>query len=167
MFYQSPGNSKEKEIEEDGIKFKSMPEKEMLQKPFGTAQKEYDEFVSFNGRMFPMRRSLQFAAQFTACDRRAICLSEQVYVAAAWREAHRLARPTFILRSDAPAGLALSCGAAAFRHQGEVREGDISWRRREQGLFKAKKYLDIARYNVGDLYATKELYEHWKAYLRF
>ena len=32
-------------------------------------------------------------------------------------------------------------------------------------LFKEKKFLDIARYNVGDLHATKELYDKWNNYL--
>jgi len=34
-------------------------------------------------------------------------------------------------------------------------------------LFKKKKYLEIARYNVGDLIATKALYEKWQTYLQF
>jgi hypothetical protein len=33
--------------------------------------------------------------------------------------------------------------------------------------FREGKYLDIARYNAGDLRATKELYEYWRDYLRF
>jgi hypothetical protein len=32
-------------------------------------------------------------------------------------------------------------------------------------LFKGKKYKEIARYNVGDLRATRELYEYWKKYI--
>ena len=34
-------------------------------------------------------------------------------------------------------------------------------------LFKKKKFLEIARYNVGDLIATKELYERWLNYVKF
>ena len=34
-------------------------------------------------------------------------------------------------------------------------------------LFKAKKYLDIAKYNVGDLLATQQLYERWEKYIKF
>ena len=34
-------------------------------------------------------------------------------------------------------------------------------------LFKQKKYLEIAKYNVGDLNATKELYEYWQKYMKF
>jgi hypothetical protein len=33
------------------------------------------------------------------------------------------------------------------------------------GLFKEKKYFEIAEYNVGDLVATQKLYEYWKEFL--
>ena len=33
-------------------------------------------------------------------------------------------------------------------------------------LFKQKKYTDIAKYNAGDLWETKELYDYWQKYLR-
>src|SRR3989344_4132010 len=32
-------------------------------------------------------------------------------------------------------------------------------------LFKDKKYLNIARYCAGDLWATKDLYEYWNKYI--
>jgi predicted PolB exonuclease-like 3'-5' exonuclease len=32
-------------------------------------------------------------------------------------------------------------------------------------LFREQKFLDIAKYNVGDLVATKKLYDYWKEYL--
>ncbi|MDH4028654.1 MAG: ribonuclease H-like domain-containing protein, partial [Nitrospirota bacterium] len=34
-------------------------------------------------------------------------------------------------------------------------------------LFKQQHYLEIAKYCVGDLYATKELFEYWDRYVRF
>ena len=34
-------------------------------------------------------------------------------------------------------------------------------------LFKDKKFLDIAKYNAGDLLATAELYKYWNEYIRF
>ncbi|KKU15350.1 hypothetical protein A3A20_01695 [Candidatus Wolfebacteria bacterium RIFCSPLOWO2_01_FULL_45_19] len=34
-----------------------------------------------------------------------------------------------------------------------------------KGLYKDKKFLEIARYNLGDLKATKELYLKWNQYL--
>src|ERR1700690_2494297 len=50
VFYQSPG-TQEKETEADGIKFKPMSEKEMLE-AFWDGAKKYDEIVSFNGPAF-------------------------------------------------------------------------------------------------------------------
>jgi hypothetical protein len=34
-------------------------------------------------------------------------------------------------------------------------------------LYKEGKLLEIAKYNLGDLKATKELYEKWNRYLNF
>ena len=34
------------------------------------------------------------------------------------------------------------------------------------GLYKEGRYLDIARYNVGDLIATRDVYRRWQEYLR-
>ena len=34
-------------------------------------------------------------------------------------------------------------------------------------LFKKKKFLDIAKYNVRDIRATRELYTKWEEYLQF
>ncbi len=34
-------------------------------------------------------------------------------------------------------------------------------------LFKQQQYLTIAKYCVGDLFATKELYKYWDKYVRF
>ena len=34
-------------------------------------------------------------------------------------------------------------------------------------LFREKKFFEIAKYNVGDLIATKELYEKWEKFVKF
>ena len=34
------------------------------------------------------------------------------------------------------------------------------------GLFKNKKYMDIAQYCAGDLWATKELFNYWDKYIK-
>jgi hypothetical protein len=36
-----------------------------------------------------------------------------------------------------------------------------------QSLFQEKRFLDIARYNLGDLKATAELFLRWEKYLTF
>jgi DNA polymerase elongation subunit (family B) len=161
VFYQSPG-TKEKEIEEDGIKFKPMSEKEMLEAFWDGAQ-QYDEFVSFNGRTFDapflavrsaihgVRPSCDLLSnRYTSLQRgvKHVDLRDQLSFYGAMRR---------------PGSLHLWCrafGIESPKAQG-ISGDDVS------GLFKAKKYLDIARYNVGDLYATKALYERWNEYLRF
>lgn len=160
VFYQAPG-AKDKETEQDGIKFKPMPEKEMLE-AFWDGAREYDEFVSFNGRMFDapflairsavhgVRPSCDLLSnRYTSMQRgvRHVDLRDQLSFYGAMRR---------------PGSLHLWCRAFGIQSpKGDISGEDVS------GLFKAKKYLDIARYNVGDLRATKELYERWKSYLRF
>lgn len=161
VFYQSPG-TKEKETEENGIKFKPMSEKEMLE-AFWEGAQEYDEFVSFNGRMFDapflavrsaihgVRPSCDLLSnRYTSLQRgvKHVDLRDQLSFYGAMRR---------------PGSLHLWCRAFGIESPkaGGVSGDDVS------GLFKAKKYLDIARYNVGDLHATKALYERWKEFLRF
>src|SRR5271156_3194199 len=52
VYYQAPGQ-KNKEVKEDGISFKQMTEKEMLQKFWELAER-YQVFITFNGRAFDM-----------------------------------------------------------------------------------------------------------------
>jgi DNA polymerase elongation subunit (family B) len=161
VFYQSPG-TKEKEIEENGIKLKPMGEKEMLE-AFWDGAKQYDEFVSFNGRAFDapflavrsaihgVRPSCDLLSnRYTSLQRgvKHIDLRDQLSFYGAMRR---------------PGSLHLWCRAFGIKSpKGDGISGDDV-----SGLFKAKRYLDIARYNVGDLYATKALYEKWREYLRF
>ena len=161
VFYQAPG-SKEKETEEHGIKFKPMNEKEMLE-AFWEGVKEYDEVVSFNGRMFDapfmavrsaihgVRPSCDLLSnRYTSLQRgvRHVDLRDQLSFYGAMRR---------------PGSLHLWCRAFGIESPkaGEVSGGDVG------DLFKAKRYLDIAQYNVGDLRATKSLYDKWREYLRF
>lgn len=162
VFYQSPGTKEKKESEEGGIKFKPVREKEMLE-AFWDGAREYDEFVSFNGRMFDapflaIRSAINgvkpscdlLSNRYTSLQRgvRHVDLRDQLSFYGAMRR---------------PGSLHLWCRAFGIESPkaGGVSGDDVA------ALFKAKKYLDIARYNVGDLRATKALYEHWKEYLRF
>jgi len=161
VFYQSPG-TKEKETEDDGIKFKPMGEKEMLE-AFWDGAKEYDEFVSFNGRCF----DAPFLAIRSAINgvRPSCDLLSNRYTSLQKGVKHVDLRDqlSFYGAMRRPGSLHLWCRAFGIKSpKGDGISGDDV-----SGLFKAKKYLDIARYNVGDLRATKELYERWKELLRF
>lgn len=162
VYYQAPGADLA-ESEENGIKFKPMTEKQMLEN-FWAGVKNYQEFVSFNGRVFDapflmirsaihkirpskdLMRNRYLSAQFA--DARHIDLLDQLSFYGSVRKKgnlHLYSR-AFGIKSPKAEGIT----------------GDDVGR-----LFKEKKFLEIAKYNVGDLRATKELYEYWDKYIRF
>jgi len=158
VYYQAPGSNIE-EIIEDGIKFKPMTEAEMLKKFWQVALK-YDEFVSFNGRAFDapflmirsainkIKPSVNLMPNRYAQNSNHIDLLDQLSFFGAVRRKgnlHLWSR-AFGIKSPKVDG---------------ITGDDVSW------LFKKKKFLDIAKYNVGDLRATRELYLAWKEFIKF
>ncbi|MEK7555500.1 MAG: ribonuclease H-like domain-containing protein [Patescibacteria group bacterium] len=162
VYFQAPGENPPaggKEFSEDGIKFKQMPEKEMLEK-FWQGVKEYDEFIGFNSRGFdvpflmvrsaihgikPTRNLMEGRYLYQQRDCKHIDLQDQLTFYGAVRKKgnlHLWSR-AFGIKSPKSEGVT----------------GDDVGR-----LFKEKKFLEIARYNAGDLKATKELYEKWEKY---
>lgn len=156
---QAPGEIIE-EFNEDGITFKQTTEKEMLEK-FWQGVKEYEEFIGFNSRGFdvpfimirsavhgvnPTRNLMEGRYLYQQRDCRHIDLQDQLTFYGAVRKKgnlHLWSR-AFGIKSPKDEGVT----------------GDDVGR-----LFKEKKFLEIARYNAGDLRATKELYEKWEKYL--
>jgi 3'-5' exonuclease len=162
IYYQAPGQ-KNKDFEENGYKFQQLTEAEMLEK-FWQGMKNYDECVTFNGRAFDapflMARSAVHRIRPT------VNLMPNRYI-----ESQKFG----IKHVDLYDQLSYY---GAVRKKGSLhlwsrafgikspKDGEINGH--EVGkLFQEKKYLDIARYNVGDVVATKELYEIWDKYLRF
>ncbi len=165
VYYQAPGEE-DKEFEEDGMKFRSMSEKGILEYFWKVAQK-YQDFVSFNGRGFD--------APFMMV-----------------RSAIHKIRPTKNLMPNRYLGSA-SSAYDAVRHidlqdqltfYGAVRKkGSLHLWARAFGiespkadgvsgddvgrLFKEGKHLEVAKYNVRDLKATRALHDYWKKYLFF
>ena len=162
VYYQAPGE-KAKESKEGNMTFKPMGEKEMLQK-FWEGATKYQHFITFNGRGFDapflMVRSAVHGIRPTkdlmrgrylyqhSPDAVHIDLQDQLtfYGATRRKGGLHLWSRAFGIESPKPSGVT----------------GDDVGR-----LFKEKKYLDIAKYNVGDLRATKALYEKWESYLSF
>lgn len=155
VYFQAPGENI-KEIEKDGIKFKQMIEKEMLENFWQVASK-YDEFITFNGRGFDapflMIRSAIHKIKpskdlmSNRYDKKHIDLMDilSFYGAVRRKGSLHLYCRAFGIKSPKEDGIS-GDGVNAF--------------------FKEKKFLEIAKYNVGDLRATKELYEYWEKYLR-
>ncbi len=162
VYFQAPG-AKYEETKEDGILFKALTEKEMLEKFWEVARK-CQVFVTFNGRSFDMpflyvrsavhgirpSKDLMRGRYLYQNNPEAlhIDLLEQLtfYGAVRRRGSLHLWARAFGIESPKAAG---------------VTGDDVG------PLFKKKKFLEIAKYNVGDLRATRALYEKWKTLLSF
>lgn len=160
VYFQSP-DVEAKEFTENNIRFRPMTEKEML-KSFWDGAKEYDEFITFNGRMF----DAPFLAVRSAIHkiRPTVDLMEgrYLYQQRGARHIDLFDQLTFYGATRRKGGLHLWSRAFGIKSPKEdgVNGDDVG------RLFKEKKYVDIARYNVGDLRATSALYKYWDEYLR-
>lgn len=162
VYFQAPGENVQ-EFEENNIKFKPMAEKEMLENFWKGAEK-YQEFITFNGRAFDapflMVRSAIHKIKPSKDLMSNRYLNSQKFEA---KHIDLLDQLTFYGAVRKKGNLHLWCRAFEIKSpKGGGITGDDVGR-----LFKEKKFTDIARYNVGDLRATKELYEYWNEYLRF
>jgi hypothetical protein len=159
VYYQAPGQE-EAETEEQGCKLKAMSEKEILEK-FWELAKKYENFVTFNGRSFDLPfiliRSLVHKIKPSKDLMSNRYLFSQKYGA---KHIDLLDQLCFYGASQRKGNLHLFCRALGIvSPKGEVSGDDVG------KLFQEKKFLDIAKYNVGDLKATSELYKYWKTYL--
>mgnify|MGYP001591241760 FL=1 len=162
VYFQAPGIDF-KETEENGIKFKSATEKEMLEN-FWNGARSYQEFISFNGRSFDVPFLMVRSAirgvrpskdlmsnrylNSQRFDGKHIDLLDQFSFYGAVRRKGNLHLWSRAFGIESPKA-------------GGVTGEDVGI------LFKERKFLDIAKYNVGDLIATKKLYEYWEKYLKF
>lgn len=162
VYFQAPGQQLEP-VEEEGVKFRQMTEKEMLEH-FWHGAKQYQEFVSFNGRGFDAPflaiRSAIHGIRPT-CD-----LMSNRYLSRQWsgpRHIDLMDQLSFYGATRRKGSLHLYCRAFGIKSpKGEGVTGD------DVGpMFAARKFKEIAQYNVGDLRATRALYEYWKKYLNF
>ena len=161
VYFQSPGETF-KEFQEENITFKPCTEKEMLENFWKGAEK-YNEFITFNGRGFDAPfLAVRSAVHKIKASKDLMSnryLSSQKFGATHIDLFDQL---TFYGATRRKGGLHLWCrafGITSPKAQG-VTGDDVAQ------LFKEKKYKEIARYNVGDLNATKELYDYWKNYIK-
>ena len=162
VYFQAPG-AKLAETKEEGVSFKPMDEEEMLRK-FWEAARHYQVFITFNGRSFDvpflMIRSAIKGIRPTKDLMRGRYLYQHNPEAL---HIDLLEQLTFYGASRKKGSLHLWSRAFGIESPkaGGVTGDDVA------PLFKKKKYLEIAKYNVGDLRATSALYEKWEKYLQF
>ena len=161
VYFQAPGQNI-KEFSEGNIKFRQMTEKEMLEN-FWQGARNYQEFITFNGRAFDAPFMMVRSAIHKIRPTRNLVEGRYLYQQRDCLHIDLLDQLTFYGAVRRKGNLHL--WAKAFGIQSPKAEGitgdDVG------RLFREKKFLDIARYNVGDLRATRELYNFWNSYLRF
>jgi DNA polymerase elongation subunit (family B) len=161
VYFDAPGE-KIKESSEDGIKFKPMSEKEMLEN-FWKGVAEYDEVVSFNGRGFDAPFLAVRSAIHKIRPSQDLMEGRYLYQQRKCRHIDLMDQLTFYGAVRRKGSLHL--WSRAFGIKSPKAEGvtgdDVS------RLFQEKKFIEIAKYNVGDLRATRELYDYWLKYIRF
>jgi DNA polymerase elongation subunit (family B) len=162
VYYQAPGQ-RNAEVKEDGVSFKQMTEKEMLAK-FWELAEHYQVFITFNGRAFDMPF---------------IMIRSAVH---GIRPTKDLMRGRYLYQNN-PEALHIDLAEQLSFYGATRRKGSLHLWSRAFGipspkaggvtgddvgpLFKKKKFLDIAKYNVRDIRATRELYTKWESYLQF
>ena len=165
VYYQSPGTEmlSEKSMGMTDIEFKICDEKEMLEK-FWEGAKSYDEFIGFNSRSFDAPFLAVRSAVYGIKPSKNLLsnryLNNQIFNA---KHIDLLDQLTFYGAVRKRGNLHLWCRAFGIKSpKAEGIKGDDV-----AGLFRNREYFKIAKYNVGDLRATRELYLKWKEYIRF
>jgi DNA polymerase elongation subunit (family B) len=161
VYFQSPGEKNE-EFKENNVSFRSTTEKEMLER-FWQGANGYDEFISFNGRSFDVP-FLMIRSAINNVRPTKDLMSHRYIESQKFGAVHvDLYDQLSFYGALRKGSLHLYTRAFGIESpKGEGITGDDVTR-----LFGEKKYVDIARYNSRDLFATKKLYEYWDAYLRF
>lgn len=160
VYFQAP-NAGLKEFEEEGIKFKPMTEKEMLES-FWKVALEYDEFISFNGRGFDAPFLITRSAIHKIKPTRDLMSNRYIGSQRDAKHIDLFDQLSFYGAVRRRGGLHLWCRAFGIKSpKAEGVTGDDVSR-----LFKEKKFAEIAKYNVGDLHATHALYEVWNTYIK-
>jgi DNA polymerase elongation subunit (family B) len=162
VYYQAPGKKIAEETE-NGVVLKQMSEAEMLKKFWELSQK-YHHFITFNGRQFDapflMLRSAIHGIRPTKDLMRARYLYQQSADAVHIDLYDQLSFYGSMRRKGTLHLYTRAFGIKSPKEDG-VTGDDVG------KLFKEKKYLDIAKYNSRDLFATRDLYEKWETYLAF
>ncbi len=156
VYFQTPDDSL-LPFEEEGISFQTGTEKEILQR-FWDAIKGYDQFITFNGRGFDCPFIMIRSAVHRIKPSRDLMPNR-------YNGTHidLLDQLTFYGASRRRFSLDMWC--RTFGIKSPKSEGITGYEVRE--LFMSGRYVDIARYCLRDLIATRELLTYWENYIRF
>jgi DNA polymerase elongation subunit (family B) len=161
VYYQDKDASAP-ESEQDGIKFGPMSEEAMLNR-FWTLATQCDEFISFNGRGFDAPWLNMRSAKYKIKPTRDLMEGRFLYQQKNCRHVDLQEQLSYYGAVQRKGNLHLWCRLFDIKSpKAEGVNGDEVTQ-----MFNDGKCLEIARYNVADLRATRELFSYWNSYLRF
>jgi len=161
VYFQSPSTVTE-EFEEGNFKFKPLTERDMLAS-FWEGARQYQEFISFNGRGF----DVPFIVARSAVNKVKISrdlMSNRYLNSQRFGVTHidLFDQLNFYGAVRRRSSLHLWCRALGIESpKSKGIDGENVAK-----LFKEGKYVDIAKYNSDDLVATKKLYAAWNEFMR-
>jgi DNA polymerase elongation subunit (family B) len=156
VLFQSPDVSQEPS-EENNIQFINDTEEGIL-KRFWEAVKHYESIVTFNGRGFDAPFIIMRSAILKIKPTKELMPSRY-----SLSHIDLLDHLTFYGSVRRKFSLHMWCKAFGIKSPKE--EGITGLDVKE--LFQEGKYIQIARYCVGDLLATRELFEYWDKFIKF
>jgi len=156
VYFQSPDIPQDA-LREDGIEFVSDSEAGILKK-FWEAAKHYDQIITFNGRGFDAPYLIIRSAIHKITPTKDLMPNRY----SASSHIDLLDQLTFYGSVRRKFSLHMWCRAFGIKSPKE--EGVTGHEVKD--LFKQGRHLDIAKYCVGDLHATKELFEYWDKFVR-
>uniref|UniRef100_A0A7C4LZH0 Predicted 3'-5' exonuclease PolB-like domain-containing protein n=1 Tax=candidate division CPR3 bacterium TaxID=2268181 RepID=A0A7C4LZH0_UNCC3 len=160
VYFQAPEASEPIFFEEGGIKYQSMTEAEIL-KTFWDIALKYKEFITFNGRGFDAPFIMIRSAINEITPSVDLMEGRYLYQQRGVKHLDIYDQMTFYGATSKKGSLHLFCRAF------DIPSPKTGGGGNEVGhLFKEKKYEEIARYNMGDVIATKDLYLKWEKHLK-
>jgi len=156
VYYQSPDVPQET-LEEEGIEYVADTESGILRR-FWETVRHYDQLITFNGRGFDAPFLLLRSAIHKIPPTKDIMPNR-------FNLSHCDLIDVLTFYGSVRRKFSLHMWCKAFGIKSPKEEGVTGHQVPE--LFKQQQYLTIARYCVGDLYATKELFEYWERYVKF
>jgi uncharacterized protein YprB with RNaseH-like and TPR domain len=156
VYYRSPDTPQD-DLEEEGIEYIADTEEGILTRFWDTVR-HYDQFITFNGRSFDAP-FLLIRSAFHRIKPTKDLMPNRYNLS----HADLLDLLTFYGAVRRKFSLHMWCKAFGIKSPKE--EGVTGYE--VSDLFKQGQYLDIAKYCVGDLYATKDLFNYWHRYVKF
>jgi DNA polymerase elongation subunit (family B) len=155
-FYQNTGQPL-LPFEEEGVRYETGTEEEIINK-FWKVIKDYKQFITFNGRGFDCPFILTRSAVHKIKPKKDLMPNR-------YGDIHIDLFDQLSFYGATRRKFSLDMWCRTFGIKSPKEDGISGYDVKD--LFKAGRFLDIARYCAGDIRATRELLLYWEKYMRY